>query len=167
MPAFSLALLVILKEWNRALRVAQLAIKCSFLEMTHVTPPTHWPKLVTWCSEQQQRQEMSSYCVLRRQQEQNDLANYCCRSVTKSCLTLSDTMDCTTSGFLSFIISRRLLQLMSIESVTSNHLILFSSCPQSFPASGSFPMSWLFASSDGWSIGASASASVFPMNSQV
>ena len=35
------------------------------------------------------------------------------------------------------------------------------SCPQSFPASGSFPMSWLF-SSGGQSIG--ASASVLPMN---
>ena len=34
----------------------------------------------------------------------------------------------------------------------------FSSCPQSFPASGSFPMSWLFASG-GQSFGASASAS--------
>ena len=41
--------------------------------------------------------------------------------------------------------SRSLLKLMSIESVMpSNHLILcvpFSSCPQSFPASGSFPVS--------------------------
>jgi len=37
----------------------------------------------------------------------------------------------------------------------------FSSCPQSFPASRSFPMSWLFASG-GQSIG--ASASVLPMN---
>ena len=36
---------------------------------------------------------------------------------------------------------------------------------QSFPASGSFPMSWLF-KSGGQSIGASASASVFPMNIQ-
>ena len=41
----------------------------------------------------------------------------------------------------------------------------FSSCPQSFPASGSFPMSWLFASG-GLSIGASASASVLPVNNQ-
>ena len=41
----------------------------------------------------------------------------------------------------------------------------FSSCPQSFPASGSLPVSWLFASS-GQSIGASASASVPPMNIQ-
>ena len=39
----------------------------------------------------------------------------------------------------------------------------FSSCPQSFPASGSFPMSQLF-TSGGQSIGTSASASVFLMN---
>ena len=42
-------------------------------------------------------------------------------------------------------------------------IIPFSSCCQSFPASGSFPMSWHFASG-GQSIG--ASASVLPMNSQ-
>ena len=41
----------------------------------------------------------------------------------------------------------------------------FSSHPQSFPASGSFPMRWLFASG-GQSIGASASAWVLPMNIQ-
>ena len=41
----------------------------------------------------------------------------------------------------------------------------FSTCLQSFPASGSFLMSWLFASG-GQSIGASASASVLPMNIQ-
>ena len=39
------------------------------------------------------------------------------------------------------------------------------SCPQSFPASGSFPMSQLFASG-GQRIGVSASASVPPMNTQ-
>ena len=44
-------------------------------------------------------------------------------------------------------------------------VIPFSSCPQSFPASGSFPMSWLFASG-GCSIGVSASASVLLMNIQ-
>ena len=41
----------------------------------------------------------------------------------------------------------------------------FSSCSQSFPASGAFPVSQLFASG-GQSIGASASASVLPMNIQ-
>ena len=50
----------------------------------------------------------------------------------------------------------------------SNHLIFchsLSSCPQSFPASGSFPMNQLF-TPGGQSIGASASASVLPMNIQ-
>ena len=47
----------------------------------------------------------------------------------------------------------------------SSSVAPFSSCPQSFPASGSFPMSKLFASG-GQSIGASASASVLPMNIQ-
>ena len=40
----------------------------------------------------------------------------------------------------------------------SSCLVPFSSCPQSFPASGSFPMTWLF-TSGGQSITASASAS--------
>ena len=41
-------------------------------------------------------------------------------------------------------------------------VVPFSSCPQSFPASGSFPMSQFFASG-GQSIGVSASVSVLPM----
>ena len=45
----------------------------------------------------------------------------------------------------------------------SSSIAPFSPCPQFFPASGSFPMSQLFASG-GQSIGVSASASVFPMN---
>ena len=47
----------------------------------------------------------------------------------------------------------------------SSFVIPFSSCLQSFPASGSFPMSQLFASG-GQSIGVSVSASVLPMNTQ-
>ena len=47
----------------------------------------------------------------------------------------------------------------------SSSVIPFSSCPQSFPASGSFPVSQLFASG-GQSIRVSASASVLPMNTQ-
>ena len=45
--------------------------------------------------------------------------------------------------------------------ITSSSVSPFSSCPQSLPASGSFPISWLFPLS-GQSIGASASASVYP-----
>ena len=48
---------------------------------------------------------------------------------------------------------------------TLTSIIPFSSCLQSFPPSGSFPMSQFFASS-GQSIGVSASASVLPMNIQ-
>ena len=47
----------------------------------------------------------------------------------------------------------------------SSSVALFSSCPQSYPASGSFPVSWLFISGD-QSNEASASASVFPVNIQ-
>ena len=47
----------------------------------------------------------------------------------------------------------------------SSSVIPFSSCPQSLPASESFPMSQLFAWV-GQSIGISASASVLPMNTQ-
>ena len=47
----------------------------------------------------------------------------------------------------------------------SSSVVPFSSCPQSFPASGSFQMSQLFASG-GQSIGVSASTSVLPMNAQ-
>ena len=47
----------------------------------------------------------------------------------------------------------------------SSSVIPFSSCPQSLPASESFPMSQLFTSGD-QSIGVSALASVLPMNTQ-
>ena len=47
----------------------------------------------------------------------------------------------------------------------SSSVAPFSSCPQSFPPSGSFPVSQLFRSG-GQSIGASVSASVLPMNIQ-
>ena len=70
---------------------------------------------------------------------------------------------------LSITNSWSLLKFMSIELVMpSNHLILchpLSSHLQSFPASGSFPMSQFFAEGD-QSIGVSASTSVLPVNSQ-
>ena len=51
------------------------------------------------------------------------------------------------------------------HSTISSSVASFSSCPQSFPASGFFPMSQIF-TSDGQSIGTPASASVLPMNIQ-
>ena len=70
---------------------------------------------------------------------------------------------------LSIPSPQSLLKLMPIESVMpSSHLILFRPLlplPQSLPASGSFPMSQLFAWG-GQSIGVSVSSSVLPMNTQ-
>ena len=70
---------------------------------------------------------------------------------------------------LSFTISQSLIKFTSIDLVMlSNRLILchpLSSCPQSFPTSGSFPVSQVF-QLGGQSIGASASASVLPTNIQ-
>ena len=95
----------------------------------------------------------------------NIWCHYC--SVAKSRLTLFNFMNCSTPGSSILHYLPELLKFMSTESeIPSNHLISatpFSSHLQSFPASGSFPMSQFFASG-GQSIGASASASVLPMN---
>ena len=94
----------------------------------------------------------------------------CCCSVTKLCPTLCNLMDCSRPGFLSFTISRSLLKFMSIESMIyptiSSSVVPLSFCPQSFPASGSFPMSRLFFTSGGQIIRTSALASVLPTNIQ-
>ena len=70
---------------------------------------------------------------------------------------------------LSFTISWSLLRIMSIDwgyhPTISSSVACFSSYLQSLPASGSLPMSQLFTSGD-QSVGASAPASVLPMNFQ-
>ena len=101
--------------------------------------------------------------------------SHSCFSVTKACLTLCSLWTAAHQTSLSFIICRSLFKVMSIKSVMPyNHLIfchplpLLSSqegCWESLPASGSFPVSRRFPSG-GQSIGASASASVLPMNIQ-
>ena len=89
-------------------------------------------------------------------------------SVTQSFpKSLTTPWNAARQASLSITNSRSLLKLMSIElvlpSAISSSVVPFSSCPQPFPASGSFPMSQLFAWG-GLSIGVSASASVPPMN---
>ena len=66
---------------------------------------------------------------------------------------------------LSFPISNSYPLSQWCHPIISSSVIPFSSCFQSFSASGSFPMSQLFASR-GQSIGVSASTSVLPMNIQ-
>ena len=87
-----------------------------------------------------------------------------------SCVGLSATpWTAAHQASLSFTVSWSLLKLMSIESgMPSNHLILCGPLlllPSIFPASGPFPVSWLF-TSGGWTVGASATASVLPVSIQ-
>ena len=69
------------------------------------------------------------------------------RSVAQSCLTPCDPMDCSTPGFPVPLYLPEFAKFMSTETMMlSNHLILctfLSFCLQSFPESGSFPMSWV------------------------
>ena len=90
--------------------------------------------------------------------------NACC-SVAQSCPTLCDPMDCSTPGFpvlhqlqeLAQTPVRRVSDAIQLSPILSS-VVPFSSYLQSFPASGSFLMSQLFALG-GQSIGPSASAS--------
>ena len=76
---------------------------------------------------------------------------------------LFDPMDCSTATPRVYSNSCPLSRWC--HPAISSSVIPFSSCLQSFPASGSFQMSQLF-TSGGQSIGISASASVLPRNSQ-
>ena len=94
----------------------------------------------------------------------------CCKfsSVAQSCPTLCDPVDCSTPGFL---VHHQLLELTQTpvhrvgDAIQPSHPLSSPSPFQSFPESGSFPMSQFF-TSGGQSIGVSASASVFPVNIQ-
>ena len=90
----------------------------------------------------------------------------CCSSVTQSCQTICDPMDCSTPGILSFTIPQNLPKLMSIELVMpSNNLVLC--CPLLLPSI--FPNIRVFPNESALHIrwpGVSASASVLSMNIQ-
>ena len=94
--------------------------------------------------------------------------DFCC-SASKSHLTLWPHGLQHTKRPCPLPVSQSLPEFMCVESVMlSNHLILCHPlllCLQSFPAPGSFPVSQFFPSG-GQSIGASASASVLPLNIQ-
>ena len=88
-------------------------------------------------------------------------------SVTQSCLTFCDLMDCSTPGLS---VHHQIPEFTQTplrwwcHPTISSSVVPFSSCPQSFSASGSFPVNQFF-ESGGQSIGVSASTSVLPMNS--
>ena len=91
-------------------------------------------------------------------------------SVAQSCPTLWDPMNCSTPGLpvpspTPGVHSNSCPSSQWCHPAISTSIVPFSSCPQSFPASGSFPVSQLFAWG-GQSIGVSALASVLPINTQ-
>ena len=89
-------------------------------------------------------------------------------SVAQSCPTLCDPKDCSTPGFPVHHQFPEFTQTQVHrvgDAIQPSSVVPFSSCLQSFPASGSFPMRPFFASG-GSSIRASPSASVLPMNIQ-
>ena len=88
-------------------------------------------------------------------------------SVAQLCLILSDPVDCSTPGPTVSPTPRACSNSCPLSQwchpTISSSAIPVSSCPQSFPASGSFLMSQLFTSS-GQRTGASASASLLKVN---
>ena len=90
-------------------------------------------------------------------------------TVTQSCPTLCDPMDCSMPGFpvlhqlpeIAQIHVHRIGDAIYPFYLLSSPLLL----PSIFPPSGSFPVSQFF-TSGGQSIGVSASAPVLPMNMQ-
>ena len=94
---------------------------------------------------------------------------FCC-SVAKSCPALFEPMDHSMPGFpvLHYLLEFAQTHVPWVRDTIQPSLPLvapFFSCPLSFPASKSFPMSCLF-TSGGQSIRVSTSASVLPMNIQ-
>ena len=94
---------------------------------------------------------------------------YLFSSVAQLCPTLCNPMDCSMPGLsvhcqlLEF--TQTHVHWIGGHPTISSSVVPFSSCFQSFPGSGSFPMSQFFASG-GQSIGVSAWTSVLPMNIQ-
>ena len=82
-------------------------------------------------------------------------------SVAQSCPTLCDPMNRSTPGLPVHHHLPEFTQTHVRHPAISSSVVSFSSCPQSFPASESFPMSQLF-SWGGQSIGVSALVSISP-----
>ena len=127
-------------------------------------------------------------CVSLSLKRTQTWAGTCISSVAQSCLTLCDLMDNSITSFPAVVSDslwphrlqhnrlpcpsptpRACSNLCPLSQwchpTISSSVVPFSSCPQSFPASGSFPVNQLFLAS-GHSIGVSPLASVLPVNTQ-
>ena len=97
----------------------------------------------------------------------SSIARHQFSSVAQLCPTLCDSMNRSTPGLPVHHqlpeFTQTHVHRVSCHPAISSSVIPFSSCPQSLPASGSFPISQLFAWG-GQSIGVTVSTSVLPMN---
>ena len=92
----------------------------------------------------------------------------CCCSITQSCPTLCDPMDCSTPGFpvLHSLLEFAQTHLHQVgDAIQPSHPLLSPSFAFNLSQHQGLPVSQLFASG-GQTIGASVSASVLPMNIQ-
>ena len=121
--------------------------------LTEFQPWLHHTAVWLWRS-QQLTQPLCRGCLV-----------YPC-SVAQSCLTLCDPTDCSTPDLPVHHQLPELAQthVHCVSDAISSSVSPLSSCPQSFPASGSFPINHFFASSGTQSIG--VSTPVLPMTIQ-
>ena len=153
---------------------------CSALHQRHLKNSCQYLLkiwLTEWLSE---LLTLARYC---RQREESDIKKkkhtnktgrilgecwYC--SIAQLCLTLCNPMNWSMPDFpvLHYLQEFAHTHVHSVDdAIQPSHPLSppFSSCPQSFPVAGSFPMSLRFTSGD-QTIGASTSASILPMNFQ-
>ena len=136
-------------------QVSRIAGRCFNLWATSIIPLISLFKLLTWFW------DFNSNvfpCFLLG----STLSCYC--SVAKSCLTLCSPMNCNTPrpSLSPGVCSNSCLLSQWCHPTISSSVVPFSSCPQSFPATGSFPVSQFFTSGD-QSIGVSTSALFLPI----
>ena len=109
--------------------------------------------------------------IIQSEISQKEKHQYSISSVQFSLSVVSDSLWPHESQHARIPVHRQLLEITQTpvhrvgDAIQPSSIVPFSSCPQSLPASGSFPMSQLFAWG-GQSMGVSASASVLPMNIQ-
>ena len=116
-----------------------------------------------------------NYCLKKKQKKKNPMVKWSTpstfgvSSITESCPTLCHPWTAACQASLSSSTPGACSNSCPLSwwchTTISSSVILFSSCLQSFPVSGSFPMSQFF-TSGGQSIGVPASVSVLPMNIQ-
>ena len=143
---------------------SHLTLLCGSLEGWGMEFEEEWTHVYVWLNPLAVHLKLSQYCLLIGYQFSSVQFSH---SVVSDSLRLHELQHarppCPSPTPRVYPNSCQLSQWC--HPTISSSVVPFSSCPQFFPASGSFPMSQLF-TSGGQSIGVSASASVLPMSTQ-